>query len=310
LITRTLGRTGLEVSRLGIGLAAIAQESLEDIASVEKVLTAALESGINFFDTAECYHDSEEMVGRAISARRDEFYLATKFGHSLSEDGQKVAPAWSAREINASIGQSLKRLRTDHVDLLQLHTCDLDVLQKGEAIEAAQRARDAGKTRFIGYSGDNEPAMWAVESGIFDTLQVSFNLTDQRPRLGLLEAAKRHDMGVIVKRPIANGAWGSVANPTANLRWGPDYGDVYWRRGRAMTEMGPIEGAPHDRIAMSLGFLFGHPEVDTAIVGTRNVGHLKSNIELVKSGVAVPESVMAELYRRWDSLDDGWVGQG
>ena len=310
MITRTLGRTGLKVSRLGIGLAAISQETLEDIASVEKVLAAALDSGINFFDTAECYHDSEEMVGRTISARRDEFYLATKFGHSLSEDGHDIVGAWSADAITASIDRSLKRLRTDHVDLLQLHTCDLDVLQKGEAIEAAQRARDAGKTRFIGYSGDNEPAMWAVESGLFDTLQTSFNLTDQRPRLGLLKAAKRQDMGVIIKRPIANGAWGSAANPTANLRWGPDYGDVYWRRGRAMTGMGPIENAPQDRIAMSLGFLFGHPEVDTAIVGTRNVSHLKSNIALVEASVSVPESVTAELYRRWDLLDDDWVGQG
>jgi aryl-alcohol dehydrogenase-like predicted oxidoreductase len=310
LITRTLGRTGLEVSRLGIGLAAISQETLEDIANVERVLVAALESGINFFDTAECYHDSEEMVGRAVSARRDEFYLATKFGHNLSEDGQDLVPAWSTVAIDASIDRSLKRLRTDHVDLLQLHTCDLDVLQKGEAIEAAQRARDAGKTRFIGYSGDNEAAMWAVESGIFDTLQVSFNVTDQRPRTGLLAAAKANDMGVIVKRPIANGAWGSAANPTANLRWGPDYGDVYWRRGQAMTALGPIEGAPDDRIAMSLGFLFAHPEVDTAIVGTRNVSHLKSNIGLVESEVTVAESVMAELYRRWDELDDGWVGQG
>jgi aryl-alcohol dehydrogenase-like predicted oxidoreductase len=300
----------MEVSRLGIGLAAIAQETLEDIASVERVLTAALDSGINFFDTAECYHDSEEMVGRAISARRDEFYLATKFGHNLSEDRKKTMPAWSAAEISASVDRSLKRLRTDHVDLLQLHTCDLDELQKGEVIEAAQRARDAGKTRFIGYSGDNEPAMWAVESGIFDTLQTSFNLTDQRPRLGLLKAAKGQDMGVIIKRPIANGAWGSAANPTANLRWGPDYGDVYWRRGKAMTELGPIQDAPEDRIAMSLGFLFGHAEVDTAIVGTRNIGHLKSNIELVESGVSVPESVTAELYRRWDQLDDDWVGQG
>lgn len=306
---RTLGRTGLEVSRLGIGLAAIAQETLDDMKSVERVLVTALESGINFFDTAECYHDSEEMVGRAISARRDDFILATKCGHTLSDDGVDLVPAWSRAEITASIDLSLRRLRTDHVDLLQLHTCDLDVLQKGEALEAAQRAREAGKTRFIGYSGDNEAAMWAVESGLFDTLQVSFSVADQGPRKGLLKAAKANDMGVIVKRPIANGAWGSAANPTANLRWGPEYGDEYWRRTQAMAALGPIEDAPENRIAMSLGYVFAHPEVDTAIVGTRNEAHMRSNIALVESGVSIPEPVMAELYRRWDELGDGWTGQ-
>ena len=300
----------MEVSRLGIGLAAISQETLDDIKSIERVLGTALDSGINFFDTAECYHDSEEMVGRAISARRSEFFLATKFGHTLTDNGHDIVPAWSAADISASIDLSLRRLRTDHVDLLQLHTCGLDVLQKGEAFEAAQRAREAGKTRFIGYSGDNEPAMWAVESGLFDTLQVSFSLADQRPRRGLLKAAKARNMGVIVKRPIANGAWGSAGSPTADLRWGPDYGDEYWRRTQAMAAMGPIQGAPDDRIAMSLGFLFAHPEVDTAIVGTRSASHMRSNIEMVESGVSVPETVLAELYRRWDELDDGWVGQG
>ena len=303
--TRSLGRTGMEVSRLGCGLAAIAQETLEDLTAVERTLLTALDRGINFFDTAECYLDSEEMVGRVISGRRPEFFLATKCGHS--PDGERGD--WTLQGITASIDRSLGRLRTDYVDLLQLHSCDLATLKRGDAIEALLRARQAGKTRFIGYSGDNEMAEWAVESGVFDTCQVSFNLVDQWPRFSFLGLARERGVGVIAKRPIANGAWGSPASPTAHLRWGSDYGDEYWRRGQSMASLGPIREAPEDPVALSLGFVFAHPQVDTAILGTRNPDHMRSNIELVEGGLSLGEPVVEELYRRWDELDDGWLGQ-
>ena len=303
--SRTLGRTGMEVSRLGCGLAAIAQETLDDMRAVERTLLMALDRGINFFDTAECYLDSEEMVGRVISRRRAEFFLATKCGHS--PDGERGD--WTRQGITASIDRSLRRLRTDYVDLIQLHSCDLETLKRGEAIEALLRARQAGKTRFIGYSGDNEMAEWAVESGMFDTCQVSFNLVDQRPRFSLLESARERGVGVIAKRPIANGAWGSPASPTAHLRWGSDYGDEYWRRSQSMASLGPILAAPQDPIALSLGFVLAHPQVDTAILGTRNPDHMRSNIELVEKGLSIGKSVVEELYRRGDDLSDGWLGQ-
>ena len=302
---RTLGRTDMEVSRLGCGLAAIAQETLDDLRAVERTLLTALERGINFFDTAECYLDSEEMVGRVISRRRPEFFLATKCGHS--PDGER--DEWTAQGIAASIDRSLRRLRTDYVDLLQLHSCDLATLKRGEAIEALVRARQAGKTRFIGYSGDNEMAQWAVESGVFDTCQVSFSLVDQRPRFDLLQLARERGVGVIVKRPIANGAWGSPTSPTAHLRWGSDYGDEYWRRSQSMASLGPLRAAPEDAVTLALGFVFAHPQVDTAILGTRNPDHMRSNIELVEGGLSLDSSVVYELYRRWDELDDGWLGQ-
>ena len=302
---RALGRTGMVVSRLGAGLAAIAQESLSDMAAVERTLGAALDAGINFLDTAECYLDSEEMVGRAVSGRRGEFFLATKCGHS--PDGE--SGEWDAGRIAASVDRSLRRMRTDHVDLLQLHSCDMATLLRGEAIEALMRARDAGKTRFIGYSGDNEMAEWAVESGVFDTCQVSFNLVDQGPRLGLLDAARERGVGVIAKRPIANGAWGSPVSPTARLRWGADYGDEYWRRAQAMGALGPIEGAPADPVELSLGFVLAHPQVDTAIVGTRNPRHMRANVEMVERGIPVPDPVLAELAGRWDRLGEAWTGQ-
>jgi aryl-alcohol dehydrogenase-like predicted oxidoreductase len=94
------------------------------------------------------------------------------------------------------------------------------VLERGDVIRALQDARDAGKTRFIGYSGDNEEALWAVRSGVFDTLQTSFNLVDQRARRELLPAAVEQGMGILIKRPMGNGTWGAApAHPNATGQW-------------------------------------------------------------------------------------------
>ena len=304
--SRRLGKTGLLVSRLGAGLAAIGEEeSLEHIEKVASVLNAALDGGLTFYDTAECYFDSEEMVGRTISRRRDEFVLATKCGHG---DSGLDSDAWSYDAILASIDRSLKRLRTDWLDLVQLHSCGLDVLERGDCIRALQDAKQKGKTRFIGYSGDNEAAMWAVESDQFDTLQTSFSLADQRPRHGLLVEAKKRDMGVIAKRPIANGAWGTKTSPSGDLKHQKWYADEYFKRCQAIVAEAPIPGDPGDGVLFALGFVFAHDEVDTAIVGTRNPDHMRANIERLER-LPLPSEAVEELRRRWDKLDDGWTQQ-
>ena len=304
----TLGNTGLEVSRLGAGLAAIGEElTLDEIDHVGRVLNRALDGGINFLDTAACYFDSEEMVGRAIAHRRDEYILATKCGHVT---GGSSGRPWTAQTIRDSVDRSLTRLRTDHLDLLQLHSCNVAALERGEVIEALLEAKRAGKTRFVGYSGDNEAAGWAVESGMFDTLQTSFNVADQRARINLFGPAKAKGMGVIVKRPIANAAWGAERSPTADLRYNRTYADEYFRRAQVMAEMGPIPDDPDDRILLSMGFVFAHPEVDTAIVGTRNPSHMASNIEMVEKRLPISSEAVAELHRRFDEAASQWVQLG
>ncbi len=295
---RILGKTGLKVSRLGIGLAEIGFElTLEDEALAGRVLNSALDDGITFLDTAECYDISEELVGRTVNHRRSEYVLATKTGHV---SGGYQGEEWTATTVRDSIDRSLVRLKTDHVDLLQLHTCGVDVLERGEVIRVLEDARRAGKTRFVGYSGDNEAAEWAVQSGMFDTLQTSFNLVDQRARTRLFAQAKAQGMGIIAKRPIGNGAWGAAKSPSG-------YADDYFQRAQAMLALGPLPGAPADRIALALGFTLAHDEVDTAIVGTRNPDHLRANIERVARGLSIPEAALRELHRRFEQLDKDWV---
>jgi aryl-alcohol dehydrogenase-like predicted oxidoreductase len=295
---RRLGKTELIISRLGAGLAEIGFElTPEDVLQAGRVLNAALDMGINFLDTAACYNISEELIGATVAGRRQEFILATKAGHVA---GDYTGGPWTGETVRHSIERSLTRMRTDYLDLVQLHSCDVDVLERGEVIQALLDARQAGKTRFIGYSGDNEAAAWAVESGIFDTLQTSFNLVEQRARYGLLQAAKEQDMGVIIKRPIANGAWGAPSSPSA-------YASQYWQRAQAMAALGPLPPeAPDNPILLALGFTLAHDEVDTAIVGTKNPDHLRGNIYWVDHELPLAPQVVDELHRRFDELGGDW----
>ena len=298
--TRPFGNTGLEVSRLGIGLAEIGMHlPAAEQERAEVVLNTALDNGINLLDTAACYGNSEELIGDAVSHRRDEYILATKAGHAA---GDETGDTWTGPTVSRSIDRSLRRLKTDHVDIVQLHSCDVDVLEKGDVIRALEDARAAGKTRFISYSGDEEAAAWAVDSRIFATLQTTFNLVDQNARRGLLEDARNAGMGIIIKRPIANGIWGGGTDqPRATSRF-DDIND----RVAAMANEGPIPDAPEDRILLALGFTFAHSQVDTAIVGTTNPDHLLSNIEMVNAGLKLAEGVVEELYRRFDLLGGEW----
>jgi aryl-alcohol dehydrogenase-like predicted oxidoreductase len=303
----TLGNTGLKVSRLGAGLAEIGEElTMADVERAGRVLNTALDGGICFLDTAAGYLISEELVGRTIAHRRDEYVLATKCGAVGNKGTVKL---WNAQAITDNIDRSLRRLRTDRLDLVQLHSCDVEVLKQGEATEALLAAKQAGKTRFVGYSGDNEAALWAVESGLFDTLQTSFSVVDQHARTRLFGPARARGMGIIVKRPIANGAWGASHSPTADLNYEPmrTYGDEYFRRAQVMAQMGGIPGAPDDRFLVALGFVMAHPEIDTAIVGTYNPAHMAANIEMVEGRLPIPGEVVEELHRRFDEAGEEWL---
>jgi hypothetical protein len=295
---RKLGNTDLQVSRLGLGLAEIGFElGTGEEQQASRVLNAALDAGINFLDTAACYSDSEVLIGRSVAHRRDEFILATKAGHSTNGYPGR---SWTAKTVTDSIERSLRRLKTDRLDLVQLHSCDLEVLQQGEVIQALLDAKRAGKTRYVGYSGDNEAALWAVKSGHFDTLQTSFSLVDQRARTDLFPEAEARGLGVIVKRPIANAVWGGNDSAPAPYR----------QRARDMRQVGPVPEAPGDPILLALGFTLAYEAVDTAIVGTKNPDHVQANIEMVEHALPIAREAVDELQRRYDELVDDGRQQG
>lgn len=292
--TRTLGNTDLEVTRLAFGGARIGFEDVTDD-QVDALLNGLLDNGVTLLDTAACYDDSEELIGKFVSHRRDEYVLASKCGHVA---GDATSEPWSADTINHSIDRSLERLKTDRIDLMQLHSCSAEVLQKGEAVEAVQRAQEAGKVRYISYSGDGDNALHAIEMGIFATLQTSYNVVDQKARLSVLPAAVEAGMGIIAKRPIANGAIGKAESPY-------NYADAYWDRSRAITIP---DGAPEDGIELALRFTLSHDAIDTAIVGTTKLANAQANIASLANGT-LDADIITSFQDQFDELGADWNPQ-
>jgi len=191
--TVRLGKTGLEVSRVGMGGIPITRPSLDEAV---KVIHRCLDLGINFIDTSPGYRDSEERIGKAIASRRDQVIIATKTGHDK-------ATALKYLE------RSLKWLNTDYIDLWQfLNVSNFDnyerVVGPGGGMEAAQEALQAGKIRHIGISSHSpDVALKAVSSGLFETIMFPFNFVENDAADKLVPLAREHDVGFIAMKPFA-----------------------------------------------------------------------------------------------------------
>lgn len=289
----------MDVTVLGFGGAEIGYEEASE-ETVANLLNSALDAGLNVIDTAECYRDSEEMIGRAASGRRNEFYLFTKCGHP---HGGESAPNWSKDSILQSIERSLKRLQTDKIDIVFLHSCSESELHKGEAIEALQTARQRGYTRYIGYSGDSRAAHFAAESGAFDALQVSINIADQEAIDLTMPIAREKNIGVIAKRPIANVAWKTGHKPIDS------YHHEYWERLRKLNYDFLRNDDREKTVGIALRFALSVPGVHTAIVGTKHPDRWEQNARLLEAG-ALSETEFQAIRHRWEEVAPRiWVGQ-
>ena len=296
---RKLGKTDLNVSILGFGGAEIGFDPNTTQEDVDAMLGGALDAGLNLIDTAAAYHSSEVMIGNAVGgARRKEFILITKCG---AIDGFTRSD-WSKNGIIETIQQSLKNLKTDYLDIAQLHSCDAQILKRGEAVEALQLARERGYTRFIGYSGDNEDAQYAIEMNVFDTLQTSVSIADQSAIDGNISLAAAKNLGIIAKRPVANAVWRNSEKPK------DAYHQPYWERIQKL-QFDFLKLPLTESIGAALRFTLSIPGVATAIVGTTKPGRWSENAEQVRRGNLAPEE-FNQIRERWQEVaDDSWNGQ-
>ncbi|GMW02682.1 MAG: hypothetical protein AMXMBFR84_38180 [Candidatus Hydrogenedentota bacterium] len=295
--TRHLGKTDLRVTVLGFGGAEIGFEQAGP-KQVEDLLNRALDEGMNVIDTARMYLASEEMIGKAVSHRRDEFYLFTKCG----QNGLPESEMWKPVNLMKDIEASLKLLKTDYLDLVQLHSCSLDVLKHLDAITTLQKAKEKGYTRYIGYSGEEEAAKFACETEAFDTLQTSVNIADQRTIDYVLPVAKQKRMGVIAKRPIANAVWKHKTKPDNA------YHHEYWDRIQKLNYEF-LRGEVNDGVSTALRFTLTVPEVDTAIVGTTKPDRWSENAEYASRGTLTVEE-FARIRQVWKQVaPPDWLGQ-
>lgn len=294
---RRLGRTDLRVSALGFGASEIGYQGVA-LKTVERLLNGALDAGLNLIDTAACYDSSEELIGRAAANRRKEFHIFTKCGHASGLD----ADDWTPALIEKSIARSLKRLRTDYIDLVQFHSCEEEALRRGDVTAALQRARDRGMTRFIGYSGDGAAALYAARCGAFDALQMSVNIADQEAIERVLPEAISRDIGVIAKRPIANASWiGGWNSPIDS------YAEPYRTRLRKLR-YDFLGLPPNDSIAIALRFTLSVPGVHTAIMGTTKPSRWEGNAALLERGQLTPAE-FDSIRSRWnEAAGPDWIG--
>jgi aryl-alcohol dehydrogenase-like predicted oxidoreductase len=297
---RSFGRTGLSVSALGFGGAPIGLLTT-DRHRASQLLNELLDSGVNMIDTAASYAGSEEVIGDVLASRREQFVLVSKCGETFKD---LPGEAWSAELIGATIERSLKRLRTDHLDVMLLHSCGIDVLKKGVAIAALVDAKKAGKIRHAGYSGDNDAAQFAAAHADIEVLQTSVNITDQWNIAYVLPIAKEHNVGVMAKRPIADGAWRAV-RPGFYQKYGKVYEDRLAKMGLKAGEFGL------DWAELALRFTLSFPDVSTAIVGTTDPEHARANVEAAERGPLAGEQVekIRAAFERADPKG-AWLGQG
>jgi hypothetical protein len=286
----------MEVSILGFGGSEIGYERVP-ARTVARLLGSALDAGLNVIDTAECYEDSEALIGRALGRRRQDVHLFTKCGHA----GGWSRADWRPAALLASIERSLERLATDRLDLIQLHSCSLAELRRGDVIAALERARERGWARYIGYSGDGEAARYAIECGRFDTLQTSISIADQQALDLTLPRARERGMGVIAKRPLANVVWRHARKPAE------PYYQAYWTRLRALDYEFLRSAA--DGVATALRFTLGAPGVHTAIVGTAKPERWQQNAALLAAGT-LSAAHLEQIRARWRYVADAsWEGQ-
>jgi aryl-alcohol dehydrogenase-like predicted oxidoreductase len=293
LTKRTLGKTGLVVSSLGFGSSPIGfRES--DPAQAATLLHLLLDLGVNVIDTGECYAAAEDMIGNEISHRRDEYVLITKCGHKFSGAD---AEDWSPQLIRQSVDRSLRRLRTECIDVMLLHTCDMDILKKGDVMEVLIKAREHGKLRFIGFSGDNAEAAYAATLPDISVIETSINICDQSNFDSVLAPAVVRGLGVIAKGPIANAVW----RPLESLRGVEGgyervrpYAERFRQMGLRLSGLGFGGPAEKSWLELALRFAISIPSVHTAVVGTRTPNYMQDNVMAAAKG-PLPSTIVQAL---------------
>jgi aryl-alcohol dehydrogenase-like predicted oxidoreductase len=275
---RELGRTGLQVTALGYGAMELrgaprGRDITEEQA--ETILNKVLDSGINYIDTSIDYGLSEERIGRHISHRRAEYYLASKCGCLVGAPpaprGQRGAHVFTRDNVVAGVEQSLARMKTDYLDVVQFHASpSRHSLEERGALDALLELKNAGKVRFIGISGTLPHLIDHIAMGVFDVFQIPYSAVEREHEAAITAAAQK-GAGIVIRGGAAKGA--PTEGKQAGLQW------ERWRQARLddlLEGMTPME--------FILRFTFTNADLDTTIVGTINPAHLQANLDILRKG--------------------------
>jgi aryl-alcohol dehydrogenase-like predicted oxidoreductase len=301
IMTRPLGRTQADVTILGYGAMELrGRPRGPEIADQDagRLLNAVLDGGINLIDTSPDYGRSEELIGRHVGHRRDEFFLASKCGCLIELPADALPPYphdYSPGNVRAAIEQSLRRLRTDHLDLVQVHMSpSRATLEENHTVETLQGLRDEGKVRFIGMSGILPDLPDHLAMNVFDAFQIPYSAV-QRDHEELITEAADKGAGMLIRGGAARGAASEEKNWTVGpLTQNPGVGQRNWETS-GVEDL--ISQAGIGKQEFILRFTLSHPGLSTAIVGTANPAHLASNIATAEKG-PLPADLYEEAKKR------------
>ena len=312
---RPLGSTGLTVSEIGFGAYPIGGSydldgrphgwsGIDEHASAEAV-AAALDSGVNFFDTADIYGlgRSEELLGRLLSPVRNRCVVATKVGNVRRADGSWDRD-FSSDHIFSSIETSLIRLRTDWIDVYQLHNPAWDIINRGDVFDCLDKLKREGKIRFYGVSVSHVcEAVFLIKKRRVDTIQLVFNLLHQEPSLGLLNLAERQGIGVVVREPLESGIL--TGKYTLHSQF-----DIHDHRSnfpvaylsqlnRKVDALRPLAQRCNLTLpAYALQYCLSHDGVSTVIAGARNAEQVRQNAAVSNLSPFTSDELL-DLERLW-----------
>lgn len=297
LESRPLGETGLTVTRLGYGAMEVRGQRIWGGRPVTDeqagtILEAVVDAGITFIDTANDYGRSEAYIGQFLAERREEFVLATKCGCTIvpAGDHDETPHSWDRDHLLTNIDDSLAKLRTDHVDVLQLHNPDVRSSEEHRVVDTLREIKDSGKAHHIGISSTSPDLATYIEWDVFEAFQIPYSALERRHE-NLITAAHRAGAGTIVRGGVARGEPGEGLG--SRDTW------ALWQRAKLDELLGERESPT----AWQLRFTLSHPAVDTIIAGTLNPVHLAENVAAAQAG-PLPDDVYAEAKRRLDDAGE------
>jgi aryl-alcohol dehydrogenase-like predicted oxidoreductase len=286
-----LGATDLRVSRLGVGTAAFgldrygitapgegSVDRAEGIANIHR----AVEGGVNFFDTAPAYGRSEELLGEALADHKD-CLVATKvpIPENILDNKDEISQSELTQRVNESLDESLRRLRREVLDVVQIHNATVRILQEGNLVACLERAREAGKLRYIGASVYGEEAALAtIRTGKIQILQVALSLLDQRMRDRVIPEARTGGLGVLTRSALLKGAL------TKRAQWLPPGLQALSRASaRVVRELDTCwESLP----SMALRFCLSVEGVHCVLSGVRNAAEIDDCLAACAEGPIAP----------------------
>jgi aryl-alcohol dehydrogenase-like predicted oxidoreductase len=289
-----LGATGLRVSRLGLGTAALGLDRYGILASdegnvdpVQSVaeIHRAIEGGVNFFDTAPGYGHSEELLGGALADHKD-CLVATKV--AIPENAGEISDGELKRRVNESLDESLRRLRREVLDVVQIHNATVEALRQGRMVSCLERAREAGKVRYIGASVYGEEAALAtIDTGKIQILQVALSLLDQRALDKVIPGARVAGVGILIRSALLKGSL------TKRAQWLPPSLRVLKQDSeRAVRELGTSwELLP----SMALRFCWSVDGVHCVLSGVRNSAEVEDCLAACAAG-PIPPALLAKAH--------------